>query len=81
MQEDDQALGTPIQHAVVLGAHVAAQLAQLPVYLGAVWEGKMRHRIREIVQPIELAKQSSSALGIEAVDEFSNGLRSIAARK
>ena len=56
---------------------MAAQLTQLPVYLGAVWKRKMRHCIREVVQPIELAKQSSSTLGIEGVDEFPNRLRSI----
>jgi len=77
MQEYDQALGAPVQHPVVLGAHMAAQLPQLSVDLGAVWIREVRHPVGEIVQPIELSQQGGAALGIEARDEFKYRLDSV----
>jgi hypothetical protein len=77
MQQDDEPLGAPIQHPVVLGAHMAAQLAQLSVDLRAMGEWKVRHRIRELVQPIKLPEQSCATLAIKAIDEFPNRLGTV----
>jgi hypothetical protein len=73
MQEDDQALGTPVEHSVVLGAHVAAQFPQLSIDLGAVREREMWHRVGEIVQPIELAQQGRPTLGVRSARNSRTG--------
>ncbi len=62
MQEDDQALGAPVQHPVVLGAHVAAQLPQFSVDLGAVREREVRHPVGDTMSGVEFDAGSPAEL-------------------
>jgi len=66
MQEDYQAPQSPIQHPVVIGAHVAAQLSQLSLHLGAVRERQVRRQVGEEIETIDLIQQDRASLGVEA---------------
>lgn len=74
MQEHDQSIRASIQNPVVVGAHVATQLAQFSGDLRAVRKRQMRQLIGEKVESVDLAKQSGPALRVEAIDELPNGL-------
>lgn len=56
---------------------MAAQLAQLPRDLRAVREGKMRHRIGEAIEPIDLTEERGAGLRVEVCDEFEDRLGTI----
>lgn len=77
IEENDQPARASIQHAVVVGPHVAAQLSQLAVDLGAVGKRQVRYRVGEIVEAVDLAQERSAALGVQAGDELADGLAAI----
>ena len=62
MEEDDQPARASIQHAVVVGPHVAAHLSQLAVDLGAVREREVRYRVGEFVESVDLASEAARRL-------------------
>lgn len=56
---------------------MAAQLPQLAVNLGAVRERQVRHRVGEIIEPVDLAQQRRAGLGAEVRDEFKDRLTAV----
>jgi hypothetical protein len=78
VQKDHQVPGASIEDAIELAAEVTAKLTQLAVDLRAMRKGKVRHRRRERVEPVDLVVQDDLALGAQALDELVNRLRAVA---
>lgn len=60
-----------------IGAHVAAQLSQLPLDLGAVWEREVRHGVGEIVEAVDLAQERRPPLDVQTGDELADRLGAV----
>ena len=73
VQQDDQVLGSAVQHAVELSPVVAAEFSELAPHLGAVWEREVGAGRGEHVQAVDLVVEDDLSLGIEAVDAVADG--------
>jgi hypothetical protein len=74
VEQDNQPLRSPVEHAVVLCSEVAAQLSELAIDLGAVREGQVRDLVAEQVQTRDLVAQRSTTLLVERLEELADRL-------
>jgi hypothetical protein len=58
----------------MLRPEVAAQLPELPLDLGAVGEGKVRHPIAEQIETRDLVAKRSPTWLVQRLDEIEDGL-------
>lgn len=77
MKENDQAPRSLIQDPVVLRAHMAAQLPQLTLDLGAEREWQVRRRVGEEIETTDLIQQGRAPLGMELHDEIEDRLTAV----
>lgn len=74
VEQHDQTFRSPVEHAVVLCAKVAAQLSELPFDLGAVGEGKVWHLTAEQIETCDLVAKRSPTRLVKRLDEIEDGL-------
>jgi hypothetical protein len=77
MEQNHQSSRAPAEDSVELPSVVAAQLAQLPFDLRAVWERQMRDLVAEQVEPSDLVLDRHLGLHREGIDEVPHRLEAL----
>jgi hypothetical protein len=78
VKENDELLVAAIQNTVVYAAVVTSDFAQRAIYLAAVGKRKMRVRLVQVVDAIDLAVQGKLMLKRQVCDELLDGLSTAA---